>query len=84
MAGQKSMKFDREMEETTKKTSMGKLAEKLNAAACCSINAAALVKLKNLRFLLFLRFTIGHKFDLITEITNTELKKSAILILTGA
>ena len=29
------MKFDREMEETTKKTSMGKLAEKLNAAACC-------------------------------------------------
>ena len=78
------MKFDREMEETTKKTSMGKLAEKLNAAACCSINAAALVKLKNLRFLLFLRFTIGHKFDLITEITNNELKKSAILILTGA
>ena len=78
------MKFDREMEETTKKTSMGKLAEKLNAAACCSINAAALVKLKNLRFLLFLRFTIGHKFDSITEITNDELKKSAILMLTGA
>ena len=70
------MKFDREMEETTKKTSMGKLAQKLNAAA--------LVKLKNLRFLLFLRFTIGHKFDSITEITNNDLKKSAILMLTGA
>ena len=68
------MKFDREMEETTKKTSMGKLAEKLNAAACCSINAAALVKLKNLRFPLFLRFTIGHKFDSITVLTNDELK----------
>ena len=78
------MKFDREMEETTKKTSMGKLAEKLNAAACCSINAAALVKLKNLRFPLFLRFTIGHKFDSITEITNNELKRSAILMLTGS
>ena len=43
------MKFDREMEETTKKTSMEKLAQKSNAAACCSINAAALVKLMNLR-----------------------------------